>query len=350
MNFHHRNFSSSFPLLYKLLNIGLLILTSFFIVILFGFFFLVFTYATHLYLTEHTDGYVAAVSWVVQQGNPLYHSLEAPERYSTIYGPSLFLIVGIFMKLFGHNLIAAKLPIVLSLILSLILLFWLLQIKIGFPFSVIGTAGASLAILAFGSTLLNVAFQVRSDSLILFCVILSLWGVVTQKRNLACLLCALGFGVAVNLKVTSILYFLPVYALLLSQYALNLTVVSLLLGCLVVLLPFALPQISLTNYLLWINLTKNHGLNLQLFRENLQAALILVFPLCFALFQSRILNPRDFQYFIFSNRRHLYMLAVGIVGTAIVAAKPGVATVAGGLYRRQFLGLSDRPLRARRHR
>ncbi|MDY7012872.1 MAG: hypothetical protein SVX43_04590 [Cyanobacteriota bacterium] len=109
-------------------------------------------------------------------------------------------------------------------------------------------------------------------------------------------------------------------------YGLSLTFVSLLLGVLVLLLPFALPQISLANYFLWLDRTKNHGLSPHLLWENLQTVLILVLPLGLTLFQLQIVKIKAFKKQISYNNKFLYALVIGIMGTSIVAAKPGSGT------------------------
>jgi 4-amino-4-deoxy-L-arabinose transferase-like glycosyltransferase len=323
MNNSDRHFLRSSPIFSKIFNSSLLCLTAFSIVVLFLFTGLAIGYATTPYLSDHVDGHVAAVSWLLQQGQPLYHSLEAAERYSTQYGPNLYLIIGFFLKLLGPNLIVAKLPSVLALIFSLVLLFLILQTTVKFPLSAIGTACTSLSILAFGNTILNTAFQIRSDALLLLCVVLGFWGIKTHKSVLAWFLCALGFGVAINLKVTAIVYFFPLYILFFSQYGFGLTLGSVLAGLMIAVLPFALPQISLENYLLWIDRTKNHGLSLQQFWENLRTALVLFLPLGLLSLQLWVSDRRAINQLVLEYKSYFYALLIGVFGTVLVAAKPG---------------------------
>lgn len=323
MNHSNRPFIPSFPLICKMFNASLLYLTALSIVVLVFFASLAIGYTASPYLSDHVDGQVAAVSWLLQHGQPLYHSLEAAERYSTQYGPSLYLIIGVFLKLLGQSLIAAKLPIGATLVLSLLLLFLTLQTTVRFPLSVIGTACASLGILAFGNTILNTAFQIRSDSLLFFCIVLALWGIITRKKIVAGILCAFSFGVAINLKVTAILYFFPLYTLFYSQYGMVSTLSSVLAGLAIAALPFSLPQISLANYLLWIDRTKNHGLSLELLWNNLRAAFLLFLPLGLLSLQLWGSNRRVFKKLALQYKRCFYTLLVSVVGTVLVAAKPG---------------------------
>jgi predicted membrane-bound mannosyltransferase len=120
--------------------------------------------------TDHSEAQISSVSWLIQTGQPLYHKIEAAERYSLIYGPLLYLIDGVFLKLLGANIFVAKLPISLALILSLVFIFYLLKELSEYKTALFGTACISLVLLCFGNAYGNVIFQIRSDSLLLMCV------------------------------------------------------------------------------------------------------------------------------------------------------------------------------------
>src|SRR5512133_1669547 len=57
---------------------------------------------------------VSTLSWLVSHGHPLYTPFDAAERYSVLYGPSVFLTNGLFLKTLGPSLAAVKLASALA--------------------------------------------------------------------------------------------------------------------------------------------------------------------------------------------------------------------------------------------
>ncbi|MCB1150569.1 hypothetical protein KDK88_03435, partial [bacterium] len=65
---------------------------------------------------------VATVSALMNDGAPVYHTVDAAERYSILYGPSLYLVTGALLEVFGPSIPVAKSGAAAALILSLPLL------------------------------------------------------------------------------------------------------------------------------------------------------------------------------------------------------------------------------------
>jgi 4-amino-4-deoxy-L-arabinose transferase-like glycosyltransferase len=316
--------SISSRITYKFIfNYVLLFLATGAVFILLNFISLVIIWNFSSTFTDHSEAQISSVSWLVQTGQPLYHKIEAAERYSLIYGPLLYLIDGVFLKLFGANIFVAKLPISLALILSIVFIFYLLKELSESRTALLGAACISLVLLCFGNAYGNVIFQIRSDSLILMCVSLGTLGVVKRNRLAAPLLCAVVLGVGVNLKFSSILYFLPIFVLLFSQQGIYATLVSVIGAIILSLLPFGLPQISLHNYIRWIHVVSNHGINIQQLQQNFESALYLLLPLAVISLQFFFTNQQEFSKTIKQEKGYLYALLISIAGSIFIAAKPG---------------------------
>ncbi len=299
-----------------------LFFTVFSILILVNFVLLVYLYTFSSALTDHAEAQISAVSWLVQTGEPLYHQLESAERYSLIYGPMLYLIQGAFLNLFGTSIFAAKLSGSLALVLSLVFMFLTLKKVANYKLTFISLAYVSLAILCFGSVSGNPIFQIRSDSLILMCVSLGLLGVIRGNRLTALFLCALAVGVSVNLKLSAILYFLPIYILLYLRDGAY-VVASVVVASILSFAPFVLPQISLQNYVILFQKTTTHGLSIEQVQKNSLAALYLLIPVGTVALHLSLSDKKEFYKIFKQERAYLYALILSTVGIIIIAAKPG---------------------------
>jgi hypothetical protein len=155
------------------------------------------------------------------------------------------------------------------------------------------------------------------------CVSLGTLGVIKRNRLAAPLICAVVVGVSVNLKFSSILYFLPLFVLLFSQQGIHATLVSVTGSIIISLLPFGLPQISLHNYIRWIHLVSNHGINIQQLKQNFEWALYLLLPLAIISLQFFLTNQQEFSKTIKQEQGYLYALLISIAGSIFIASKPG---------------------------
>lgn len=268
---------------------------------------------------------VTSLSWMVQNGYPLYHDLHSPARYSVLYGPSVFLTNGLFLKVLGPSLAATKLASALAGLGSLLLLFAATTRKgVGtkptrdpVPVAVVG-----LAILFFWMQGFAI-YLVRPDALLVFAVCLALYSAVKVRKVLAVLAVGVTLGFAVNLKAHAGLYFLPVLVLLARRCGLRALLWALATGAATVGLPFVLyPQISLTNYLIWLNNAMRHGLGIETLPLTSRFTVALLAPVAALL----ALNPQPGRWL----RRQVLLAAsylVAVAGVLVLSAKPGAGLV-----------------------
>jgi hypothetical protein len=262
---------------------------------------------------------IASVSWLLKEGQPLYHAIDAAERYSVVYGPSVYLTNGLFLSLLGPSIVAAKIGSLLAAVASLAFLFLALRSRLALR-SALPLAG--LAVLFYWESGCS-AYLVRPDAPLLAAVAFGLLCARRAPARLAWLGVAAALGFAVNLKIHSGLYFLPVLVLLAGRHGGRRTALAVAGGGLLVLAPFVLhPGISLRNYLAWVVVASGHGLDPSALPALVRHALFFALPLIVVLAAGGRLDPR--------RRQHRWLLTTYLlanVGIVILAAKPGAGLV-----------------------
>lgn len=227
-------------------------------------------------LAAEVEPVVTALSWLVSEGHPLYTPFDAAERYSVLYGPSVFLTHGLFLRVLGPSLAAVKLVSVLGAFGSLLLIYAALARRRRDTVAILLATAAALYFWAQGFAV----YRVRPDALLVFSVALALYGAARLRRPLAILTMAAAVGFAVNLKLHGFLYFLPVGVLLAQRHGRRALPLATLGAIVVAALPFLLnPRVSLVHYLAWIGNASHHGLTTEFLALDLGYAAALLLPL-----------------------------------------------------------------------
>jgi len=262
---------------------------------------------------------VSSLSWLVQHGQPLYHEFEAPQRYSVLYGPSVFLVNGLFLQILGPSLFSAKLASFLGVLGCLVFLYRSLARS---RYDWVALLITGLAVLYFWSQGFAV-YLVRPDALLLFALGLALYASVKAKRLTALVTVSVMMGFAINLKVHAVVYFIPVVAILIGRFGWMRTLVAAAGSSLVVVLPFVFhPQVSAGNYMEWLRNALDHGLVTETVSATFQFTVFLLLPLAALM----VVSPLRSQHL----RRHgvaLVSLAPAYALTLVLAAKPGAGLV-----------------------
>lgn len=262
---------------------------------------------------------VSSLSWLVQSGHPLYHDLQAAERYSVLYGPSVFLTNGLFLRLLGPSLLSVKLASALAGVGSLLCLYGALARR-RYDLTAVGVTG--LALLFYWSQGFAV-YLVRPDALILFTVAFGLYLAVRVRRGFAVAGLGVLLGFVINLKIHGGIYFLPVLALAWRRWGARTLAGILGLGLLVAAAPFCLhPQVSWPNYVLWLRNAMHHGLGWVTFAMTLRFAVFLALPLGAVL----ALRPEPGSW-LREQRGPVGALAVTLLMALAISNKPGAGLV-----------------------
>lgn len=265
----------------------------------------------------------ASVAWLVSNGQPLYTDVDAAQRYSLQHGPIVYLLIGGIMQLLGPSYLTAK--------LSGVVMFWLI---LALSFSMFKRAGGTRNALLFTGLEAWLLFHwhnscyIRPDAMLVVCMLISLYAIsCIRNKTLMLAICAVTFGVMINLKIHGVIYLLPLLVLLTKYLTVKRFLAASFLMAIVGGLPFLLPQVSLENYLFWIQTSVQMAAGdpastLRNFAPKLAAIFILaLFPYCFA-----VVRGIDLICFYRHNRKVLAAMFIGVLAAAIIGSKPGSGT------------------------
>lgn len=237
-----------------------------------------FRYLLGSFYLDHVEPQIAALSWLLARGDEVYHSVQAPERYTTIYGPAIYLLPALFMKIAGPSILTSKLASTAAALASPPLLYLALRDVASRARSkprlgpALGTAFFIVTVIAF--TWMSV--WIRAESAIVFVTCASLFAATRKEAKRAALGLGTCLALAANFKATTPFYLVPAFAYFLTRAGFKLALLATIGGLAAAALPWLLPNVSLTNYIEWIRLNKSgHGLDPFLSQGNANWAMLL---------------------------------------------------------------------------
>ena len=262
---------------------------------------------------------VSSLSWVWQEGLPLYHNLDAPSQYSILYGPSVFLTNGLFLKVLGPTLFSAKLASFLGALASLLFIHAALSRRKHDPLAAGAVLAAILLYWAHGFGI----YLVRPDSLLVFSTGMGIYLAARSRPLPGALALAALLGFAVNLKVHGAFYFIPILYLARMRWGWKWFLVATVGAVPLILLPFFLfPSISLGNYILWLKEAGHHGLVATALPLTLRYVFLLLLP-----WLALVAVVPDAAAFLRRERGTLLAVLFGMAPVLVIAAKPGAGPV-----------------------
>ena len=264
---------------------------------------------------DDAESGLAGASIQATRGLPVYPSLSAAARYSLLYGPlaSLWHIPPYYV--FGKNLISFKLPGVLVFLLSLLGLYRICRYYADPRSSLLGLGCASVLLFQY----IGYDFWGRSDPLILFLIVASILVTVDGADWRVIVVAAVTVGALPNLKISAAAYLMPVLGFIVIRRGWKIAFWAVGCGVCLLALPFALPQVSLLNYLSILEVARHHGLNLDFFSRNLQYTVILLLPLFLLVRGSRrMFDPSSSPYLTY-----FLLIACAMGATCVMGSKVG---------------------------
>jgi hypothetical protein len=236
-------------------------------------------YATGPQYFDAAEPTMAAIGWLFHVGQPVYHELEAGERYSHIYGPMPFIVQGVALNIFGATIATSKWVGGVLAMAAMALTFLVLRRKTSGHRAVVLVGICAVILLGFR----NSSFWTRPEPLQVFCVAAALAAAHLRSRNLATVLAGMLIGVLWNLKITGPLYSFPLFVLLLYRTGWRRAVAAAAIVAVAAFLPFVLfSNVSFTTYLAWVRLSAQTGLDLAILRQNIEWTAYLIVPLVLA--------------------------------------------------------------------
>jgi hypothetical protein len=215
--------------------------------------FLNLTYVLYRYVTlgtylDHAEPDTAIMAWRYASGLALYYPIDAAEGLITAYGPLLYVLVSLPLKLFGPSIEMSKLAPTFACGFSAVVFALYVWRRFGWAY-------VGLAIIPFTGFILIVApvsFWVRPESftvLLVTIAVLSTLAMDKQRPWVTALIVAACAGLAMNLKIHAFIYFVPLVFRHCTGNWIRVWPVMAAVSILLFLSPFALPNISPFNYI-----------------------------------------------------------------------------------------------------
>ena len=221
------------------INLGLVMILASFIMI-------VYKYLVTTGYINHIGPQIASLSSSLYNGTELYHDLESFKRYSLLYGPYLYIFNNISMNFLSFSIYTSKLLGVFCGVLN-IFIFYLISrsiTKLNYIAIIISTLITSLCCFFPLKFIYN-----QTDPIIMICINLTLLALTINKNpNTKYLMICLFSGIAINLKIHSILLFIPIYFIEFRSQTLLSVLKYSSITLIIIAFPFFSSDISLTNY------------------------------------------------------------------------------------------------------
>ena len=233
-------------------------------------------YSLHFFTIWGDEANILSIAAAGIHGLPLYNPPRSLDTsYSLMYGPLTFLVYRLALMLGGvtHFWIVRSFVVIANLSVCTAL-YMLLRKFI--------SAFAAVALMAFPMSVLiqnpENSLGLRSDIWIFLFSTLAITCSLLETESVAVLLVGLMGGLIVGFKITAGSAILFPLLLLYRKFGLRSVIISSLVAIAVAFLPFALPEISLHNYISWLLYTRAEGLDPISVSQNLAFALFLISP------------------------------------------------------------------------
>ncbi len=270
---------------------------------------------------EHSEPLVASVSSLLARGAPVYHGLESAQRYAAVYGPMEYVPYAVALRVFGASVFTLKLVVLLANATMFVVL-WRAYTRVGSRVSaLIVTVGVLSVLLAN-----DYMFQVRGDCLILLAVATSVLAVRSASTRTATILLAVACGLAVDIKLTALLYFLPLFALFVDRFGWRRAIATALAAAGIAAIPFASPQISLPGYIDWLRVVARQPHTSGMYLSEPKVLAIAFAPVLLLLWSLGQKNTGLVRAYLRDNALFLVTLAGCVALIAVVAGKIGAGT------------------------
>jgi hypothetical protein len=240
-------------------------------------------YLTATGYLDHVEPSIAAVSWWYHGGHPLYPAWNDGQGvYGFVYGPLLFQVTAAAMS-FEPSILVSKLPGFCAFWLACGATAWALRPSL--PSAAQSLLPVAVLILIAGGYW-RAAYWVRGDPDLVLFAALALFSYRRLDRTAAAIVIGLLAGGIMNLKIHGALYVLPYAVALVAaapSAASRARTAAIGVGCgvLALILPFLDPNVSVVNYLAFLNATLHHGLDRSLLLLNVRLTAVLVLPALF---------------------------------------------------------------------
>jgi hypothetical protein len=228
------------------------------------------------FLIQQDEANIFSIAGATLRGLPMYHPPVSPDySYSLMYGPLTFLIYTVALAIGGvTHFWIMRAAVVAAALLVGATLFVLLRKFVSTP--------TAIALLAFPLSVLlqhpEISLSTRGDIWIFLFTTLAILSSYLELEPLAILLTGICGGLILGLKISAAPAILFPLLIIYRKFGLRASALCLLPVAAIAAAPFALPNISFANYMLWISFTRSEGLSPISMFSNFLFALFLLSP------------------------------------------------------------------------
>lgn len=226
---------------------------------------------------DHAESNIASVAWLTRQGAPIYHSFEAADRYSLLYGPGAFLPFAAALWLGGGTTLAIKFVVLVFNLLMIFFLWRTARSLFDVPRALVMLCLLLLFILLPRPN--HYLFQARADILIMTAVAAGLFGVTRRSGIAGPVALALATAIIIDTKATAVIYAMPLFAMLLQRRGFGLTLGVGMAALAASTLPFLMHNVSASQYVEWLRRATGHPASMADLASTLRTLPLLLAPL-----------------------------------------------------------------------
>ena len=269
---------------------------------------------------DHNEPGVGIQSWLFWRGDGVYQDLLTQQRYSGPYGPYGYIVVGLCQGLIGPGVFATKLLPCLAGAMATGVFYVVLRRRTSAWLALIFTGLLAALSLRLGPF----AFWSRTDPLLLLCVATGLIA-ATRKGLVNMMLLGVSLGIAINLKISAVCYFLPVAVLAVETgFDWGELAKAATIAVVAAILPFIVfPQISFSNYLGILQVIGKRGFGFLEFHLSLEWLVTLLMPVGGGLLFYRLTSSKRPAETAGNRSRFLAAILVASVALLMFASKLG---------------------------
>ena len=233
-------------------------------------------YSLRCFMIQQDEANILSISAASLHGLPMYHPPISPDfSYSLMYGPLTFLIYSFALLAGGANHFEIIRGAVVVANLGLFVALYALLRRFVSNFTAIALLTFPLSILLQHT---EISLSPRADIWIIFAATLAILSSFIEVELPAVVLTGIMGGLIIGLKISAAPAILFPLLILYRKFGLRAPVISSLIAIASALAPFALPNISLHNYFLWLLFTRSEGISAASIWANILFALFLISP------------------------------------------------------------------------
>lgn len=261
---------------------------------------------------------VASITAEFVNGGEVYPDPESPFIRGLLYGPMLYVINGFFIKLIGASIFSTKIASLLAVVSAFLLFYFTLGRQLS-PRAKLLMLGALAGLLMLFIAVFTL--EVRADPLLLFFTTLALYISTRTRSGWVLFLTSIAIGIAVNLKITGVFYFIPALYLLWRRYGSRMWGVIIPASLGTAALPFIFfANINFGNFMYWLQVAGRHNLDLGGFAHNILYAVFASLPFIFYLWSTEKTKEDESHNLIV---RYIIYVSVASLLISLFASKTG---------------------------